>query len=172
MKEVLGSVKEIIQNIDALSALIFLFCILLFFVFLALGFYFLRKKIIAALFFLISFFCLVATPSIIALSEKLFFYKIEILRNDSKPLVYSDSFLIDLEFKNQGKREFDKCLVVIIPERKNQNWENKILDFIKPLASYKYKVKERIHINQVFYIQKILPYKHRDYSFKMTLDCR
>lgn len=168
----LDLIKEIVQNIDMLSVLVFCFCLFLFLFFLTLGFYFLKKKVIASLFFVVSFACLVATPFVIMISAQMFFYKIEIVRNDSKPLTYSNSFFIDMEFKNQGKRNFDRCLIVVVPERKVKNLKNKILDFIKPLASYKYHFRETIKVKQTFYIQKFLSYHYREYPFKITLDCR
>lgn len=164
--------KNCLATMDLAWFAVFGICFLLFFIFFLLGTYLFRVRFLPLMLFLISFACLFGTPFAIAYSSKLFLHKIEILENNSKPLLYSDSFLLDVQFKNQGRLTFKKCLAVITSQRKQGNLKNKILDKIKPLQRVEYAVNAKIKRNEIYSIQTILPFNLKENPYNLELDCR
>ena len=156
---------------DLFSLATFASCFLLFLILFALGVYCFKRRFLPSFLFLLAFGVLLSTPFVIAFGSKLFFYKVEVLRQDSKPLAYSPSFLVDMAFKNRGKMAFKQCMLAVIVERKPQNIKNQILDFIKPLHRVGMLIDAPIKVGESFEIQTILPFKYRKAPYKIMLDC-
>lgn len=168
----LDSIKDVLYGVDILALIVFCIGLVLFLIFFTFGVYFFKKRLLSVLCFFIAFITLFSIPFGLALSSKNFFYKVTIVQNSSKPLLYSNSFLLDITFKNEGKFNFDKCLIVIEPQRKKRDLKNKILDFLTPLERYKYKIKDKIKVSQEYSVYTILDYNHREYPYSISLDCR
>ena len=165
------AVREVMVRVDLFSLATFASCFLLFLILFVLGVYCFKKRFLPSFFFLLAFGVLLGTPFAIAFGSKLFFYKVEVLRQDSKPLTYSPSFLVDMTFANRGKMAFKQCMLALTLERKPQNLKNQILDFIKPLHRVEMLLDAPIKVGESFEIQTILPYGYRKSPYKLTLDC-
>ncbi len=168
----LDILKDCLIIADAFSLSIFAICFLLFFIFFVLGVYCFKIVFLPLVFFFLSFLFLVSIPFAIAFSSKFFIHQVQVIENHSKPLMYSNSFLLDLQFKNVGRVVLQRCLIVIKPKRKHPSLKNKILDFIKPLDTITYTIKEKIKKNQIYEVQNVLPFAYRDYPYDLSLDCR
>lgn len=169
---ILDSIKDVLYGIDILALIVFCMGLVLFLIFFTFGVYFFKKRFLGGICFFVAFVALFSIPFVLALSSKNFFHKISIVQDNSKPLSYSNSFLIDITFKNEGKFNFDKCLIVIEPQRKKRDLKNRILDFLTPLERYKYKIKDKIKISHEYSIYTILDYNYKEYPYSMSLDCR
>ena len=163
---------QMMHGIDLLSALIFAFCFLFFVLFFTLGVWFLKKTFLPSFFFLLSFAVLLSIPFAIIYSSKLYFHKIEITHNNSRPLLYSDSFLIDIAFINRGKLPLKECLISFYPKRKSQQILDRIRDFVEPLQIRNFMINKKIGINEGYEFSKIIPYAYRGHDFSLEVDCR
>ncbi|MCE3038927.1 DUF2393 family protein [Helicobacter anatolicus] len=162
---------EFIYNLDLLMFATLGVCFLIFLLFLLLGFLF-KKSFLSKFCFFCAFIGLFSTPFVIALSSQNFLFKLEILENHSRPLVFSQSFLIDITIKNMGKLKIKKCQFDIMPTRAQNSLKNKLLDLLNPLPRISYTFYEKIKKKSIKHLEKILPYNASKKDFKFSLNCR
>ncbi len=164
---------EMLYGADFLSLLFFLVGFLLFSLFFTLGIVLFRFRFLPSLCFLLSLCALLCIPPAIVYSSKHFFHKVEIVSNDSKPLSYSPTFLIDVKFINRGKFDFNKCLFSLTPKKESDNILDQIKQKIKPIAKFRFMVRDKIRVNESYEFSKILPqYHYRGYDYDFDIDCR
>lgn len=168
----LNAILDVIYNFDLLMLATLGICFLFFLFFMLLGIYAFRKRILSTLFFFLAFIGLFSTPFVITYTSQNFLFKTQILTDYSRPLVFSNAFLIDLTFKNIGKFKFKKCEVIISPKREGKHLKYKLLDLIKPLPQTTHTFYEIVQKNQDKHIEKILPYDAKNKNFKLKLNCR
>lgn len=168
---IIATLHRMLQGMDLPGILVGVFLFLLFILFFTLALR-IRKRFFRFLFFLLSFIFLFGIPPAIVYGSKYYFHKIEITYNHSRPLMYSNSFLIDIGFRNNGKLALNKCLITIIPKRKVQNLLNKIRDTLNPMAYISYPFSQKISVGKSYEVSKILPYQYKKYDFNFEIDCR
>ena len=168
---IIATLHRMLQGMDLPGILVGVFLFLLFILFFTLALH-IRKRFFRFLFFLLSFIFLFGIPPAIVYSSKYYFHKIEITYNHSRPLMYSNSFLIDIGFRNNGKLALNKCLITIIPKRKVQNLLNKIRDTLNPMAYISYPFSQKIPVGKSYEVSKILPYQYKKYDFNFEINCR
>lgn len=166
-----GALHRMLHGMDLASILVGAFLFLLFVLFFTIGLR-ARGRFFRFLYFLLSVIFLFGIPPAIVYSSKYYFHKIEITYNHSRPLMYSNSFLIDIGFRNNGKLALNKCLITIIPKRKVQNLLNKIRDTLNPMAYISYPFSQKIPVGKSYEVSKILPYQYKKYDFNFEINCR
>ncbi len=168
---IIATLHRMLQGIDLPGILVGVFLFLLFILFFTLALR-IRRRFFRFLFFLLSFIFLFGIPPAIVFSSKYYFHKIEIVYNHSRPLMFSNSFLIDIAFRNNGVLPLSKCLISIIPKRNNPSLLNKVRDLVDPIAYISYSFNQKISIGQSYEISKILPYRYKKFNFDFEIDCR
>ncbi|CBG40561.1 DUF2393 domain-containing protein [Helicobacter mustelae] len=167
----IDSIYSTLYNIDIPMLVVLGICVLFSLLFLLVGIALFKRRFFPSFFFLLSLLSLFSAPFFIAYGSKKFLFKTTILHNQSRPLMFSDSFLIHLSFRNDGYRKIKHCMITISPKRE-KNLRNQLLDIFKPLERSYYVFSADISPHAAKQIQTIIPYFMREHAFKLILDCR
>lgn len=172
MSKIIHPFWEVFNHIGLTEIAIFAVLFLLFLLFFILGMATFKKKIFPKIFFLIAFLMIFSSPFVIknAMQNKL--YKTEIIYNKAYPLHYTDSFFIDMDIKNIGRKEIKKCLVDIQVFHQEKKLADKIKNFLQPIKIFHYPIEGIIKINQTKKFTIMLDnYPYRGYPYKVYTNC-
>lgn len=172
MEEIKKNLLNVFYHLGYVEIGIFLFVFVLFLLFFMLTLLSYPKKIISPFLFILSFLILLSTPFVIKFIINDGFYKTQISYNKVAPLQYANAFLVDIDIKNIGKREILKCLLSVDVYHSNNNAIEKLKNFIRPQATFKYLVQKKIPINQTRNVVVMIDkYYYRKYPYHLSVDC-
>lgn len=172
MEEMKKNLLDVFYHLSYIEIGIFLFIFILFLLVFMLTLLSYPKKIIFPCLFILSFLILLSTPFVIKFVINDGLYKTQILYNKASPLQYANAFLVDMDIKNIGKKEISKCLLSVNVHHSNKNILEKLKNFIRPQATFKYLVQKRIPINQTKNVVVMIDkYYYRKYPYRLSVDC-
>lgn len=144
-------------------------CFLLFFI---LGLVFYSNKFLLGILFSLSFLILFSSPFIVKylMQEKL--YKIQVTYNKAAPLEYTDTFFIDMNIKNIGKKTLYRCLVNInILGTKISLFKN-FKYFIYPQKVFSQVLERKISVNETqHFLVMFDDFYHKNSPYEIQVNC-
>lgn len=147
----------------------FFACFLLFFI---LGIAFYSKRFLSAMLFLISFLLLFSPPFAIKylMQEKL--YKIQVTYAKAAPLQYTDTFFIDMNIKNIGRKTLHRCLVHINVLEAKTGLLQRFRDFIYPQKVFSQLLTQKININETqHFLVMFDDFHYKDNPYEVQVNC-
>lgn len=172
IEEIKKNLLDVFYHLGYVEIGIFLFIFVLFLLVFMLTLISYPKKIISPFLFILSFLILLSTPFVIKVIINEGIYKTQIFYNKAAPLQYANAFLIDIDIKNIGKTEISKCLLSVDVYHSNKNTLQKLKNFVRPQATFKYLVQKKIPINQTKNIVVMIDkYYYRKYPYHLSINC-
>lgn len=172
MEEIKKNLLDVFHHLGYIEVGIFLFIFVLFLLVFMLTLLSYPKKIISPFLFIFSFLILLSAPFIIKVIVNDGFYKTQIFYNKASPLQYANAFLVDINIKNTGKLEISKCLLSVNVYHSNKNIIEKLKNFIRPQATFKHLIQEKIPVNQTKNIVVMIDkYYYRKYPYGLSINC-
>ncbi|WP_095296810.1 DUF2393 family protein [Helicobacter sp. 12S02232-10] len=172
IQEIKALFLTVFHRLGPIEIVLFLSIFVVFIFVFTLGLIWHSKRLFAQFCFLLSFVILFSSPFLIKylMQEKI--YKIQISYYRSSPLQYADTFLVDMDIKNLGKKDINKCIVKVDIFRKGTDFMNRLKNIFYPEKSFTHLIEEKIRINQTHhFLIMIDDFYYKTAPYKVGTDC-
>lgn len=161
---------RVLAYVDVIFLLITAFLFVLFLLFCTFGIWF-KRKFLKIFFLLLALVCLLIIPLAVAYASRDIFYKVDVVRDNSRPMVYSPSFIIDLLIKNDGRVSFQRCVVSVSSVSLVEDFKSKLQNLFS-IPSVRFTFYKNIGVGGMASLFAVVPYNQRNSNYKLRVECR